>query len=109
MLLALVHAGEALVWFTLLILGAQIARGWLGQPAARRAMDRVTGTVLVAFGVELPFTDRFASFFYGSTARSSSTAQVASRLSRVHSPAPATSRVAASSCRSTYPNPRPMS
>lgn len=53
LLLALVHNVEGLAWFTLLIFGAGAARSWLERPAARRVIDRVTGTVLVAFGLRL--------------------------------------------------------
>jgi threonine/homoserine/homoserine lactone efflux protein len=52
-LLALVHDLEGLIWFALIILGTQRIRGWLSRRAARRAIDGVTGTVLIGFGVRL--------------------------------------------------------
>jgi threonine/homoserine/homoserine lactone efflux protein len=57
-LLALIHDAEAMLWFTLLIGGAALARRWLtgsGRAAARirRTTDATAGTVLVALGVKL--------------------------------------------------------
>lgn len=51
--LAGVHDLEALVWFTMLIFGAHRARAWFAKRRVKRALDAVTGTVLVGFGVEL--------------------------------------------------------
>lgn len=48
-----VHDVEAVLWFTVLILCAHRARAWFAQRRVKRAMDAVTGTVLVGFGVEL--------------------------------------------------------
>jgi len=53
LLLALVHNLEGMAWFTLLILGTDLLRGWLRRPAVQRGIDRITGTVLVGFGVKL--------------------------------------------------------
>jgi threonine/homoserine/homoserine lactone efflux protein len=55
--LALVHDLEGLAWFTLLIYGAGAARGWL-RGGAVRVVDRITGTVLVAFGLRIALSDR---------------------------------------------------
>ncbi|WP_214415732.1 LysE family translocator [Sphaerisporangium fuscum] len=55
-LLALVHNVEGMAWFTLLILGAGLAREWLGRPVVRRVVDRLTGTVLIGFGLRLALT-----------------------------------------------------
>lgn len=52
-LLGLVHDAEGIAWFTLLITAAHLARGWLASVRAHRVMDRVTGTVLIGFGVKL--------------------------------------------------------
>jgi threonine/homoserine/homoserine lactone efflux protein len=52
-LLASVHVLEAMVWFTGLITGAQALRGFLARRGAQRAVDGVTGGVLVGFGVTL--------------------------------------------------------
>ncbi|GAA4579672.1 LysE family translocator [Planotetraspora phitsanulokensis] len=62
LLLALVHDIEGLVWFALLILGAQqigalLRRFKLSRRAVRRSMDGVTGTVLIGFGLELALSD----------------------------------------------------
>jgi threonine/homoserine/homoserine lactone efflux protein len=51
--LALMHDLEGMLWFTLLISGAHLARRWLGRRSVRRAMEAVTGSVLLAFGVGL--------------------------------------------------------
>ena len=53
LLLALVHDVEALLWFTMIILGARAARGYLARRAVRRTVDAGTGAVLVGFGVRL--------------------------------------------------------
>ena len=57
-LLASVHAVESLLWFTVVILGARALRGVLRRPAARRAVDGATGTVLVGFGLRLGLSGR---------------------------------------------------
>ena len=51
--LALVHNLEGLVFFSAIIWGTHLARKWLRTPAVARWMDRITGTVLVGFGVGL--------------------------------------------------------
>ncbi|GAA1988547.1 LysE family translocator [Catenulispora subtropica] len=51
--LAGVHDVESVLWFTALILGAHHARAWFARRRVKRAMDAVTGTVLVGFGIEL--------------------------------------------------------
>ncbi|KHD73797.1 LysE family translocator [Actinoplanes utahensis] len=53
LLLALVHGIEGLLWFTVIILGAQAARGFLARRAVRRTVDAGTGAVLLGFGVRL--------------------------------------------------------
>ncbi|MCF3183137.1 LysE family translocator [Streptomyces polychromogenes] len=55
--LAAVHDLEGLVWFSALIFGTQLARRWLDRGSVRRAIDAVTGTVLVGFGVKLALGD----------------------------------------------------
>ncbi len=52
-----VHVVEGLVWSTVLVGFARVLRGRLRRPAARRAMDRVTGLVVVGFGVKLAVSD----------------------------------------------------
>jgi threonine/homoserine/homoserine lactone efflux protein len=61
-LLALVHDLEAMVWFGLIIGGVGLSRRWwTGESRAatrvRRAMDAVTGTVLIGLGVKLASVD----------------------------------------------------
>ncbi len=55
--LAAVHDLEGLVWFSALIFGTQLARRWLDRGSVRRAIDAVTGTVLVGFGIKLALGD----------------------------------------------------
>nr|WP_308294061.1 LysE family translocator [Streptomyces sp. UNOC14_S4] len=57
LLLASVHVLLALVWSTVLIAFARAMRGWLRKPVARRVLDRVTGGVIVGFGVKLALGD----------------------------------------------------
>lgn len=52
-LLASVHAGLTLAWFAILIVASGAARRWLASPRALRVVDRVTGVVLIGFGVRL--------------------------------------------------------
>ncbi|MFJ9604892.1 LysE family translocator [Kitasatospora sp. NPDC101176] len=55
--LTCVHVVEGLLWSTVLVGFAQAVRGWLRRPAARRLMDRVTGIVVVGFGLKLALSD----------------------------------------------------
>ncbi|CAM5505463.1 threonine transporter RhtB [Streptomyces spiroverticillatus] len=52
-LLACVHILLGLVWSTALIALARTLRGQLQRPAARRVLDRITGTVIVGLGLRL--------------------------------------------------------
>ena len=56
-LLALVHDVEGLVWFAAIITGAHAARRFLATSAVHRVIERITGTVLVAFGLRLAVGD----------------------------------------------------
>jgi threonine/homoserine/homoserine lactone efflux protein len=61
--LALVHDIEGIAWFTLLILGTErlgalLRRSPLRRRTLHRSLDAVTGTVLVAFGLELALSER---------------------------------------------------
>lgn len=58
LLLAFVHDLEGVAWFTLLICGTHLARGWLGKPVVHRLTDRVAGAVLVGFGLKLALSTR---------------------------------------------------
>ncbi|TQN43227.1 threonine/homoserine/homoserine lactone efflux protein [Blastococcus colisei] len=58
LLLAGVHAVLSIVWFTLLISLATLAGRWLRRPATVRAIDAVTGVMLVGFGARLALSGR---------------------------------------------------
>lgn len=52
-LLALVHGAEGLAWFAVVVVAVARVRALLARPAVTRALDGVTGAVLVAFGAVL--------------------------------------------------------
>ncbi|GGO16339.1 LysE family translocator [Microbispora bryophytorum] len=52
-LLAGVHVCEALVWSAVLIGFTGMVRGWLRRPPVGRALDRLTGLVVIGFGLRL--------------------------------------------------------
>ncbi|CAL8900208.1 threonine transporter RhtB [Kocuria varians] len=52
-LLAAVHGALTVAWFGVLITGGRWARRWLASPRVMRGIDRVTGLVLIGFGVAL--------------------------------------------------------
>ncbi len=54
--LAGVHCLLTMAWFTLLIFGSQFASKWLKGPRSIKVVDRITGTVLVGFGLKLAAT-----------------------------------------------------
>lgn len=54
--LAGVHDVEGMIWFTMLIGTAHRARRWLSSDRVKRGMDRITGIVLIAFGLKLAFS-----------------------------------------------------
>ncbi len=58
LLLALVHALESVIWFATLIFAAEVARRWLTSPPVVRAIDRITGGILITFGAVLAFESR---------------------------------------------------
>jgi threonine/homoserine/homoserine lactone efflux protein len=53
LLLAGVHVGEGLLWSAALIGFAALMSRTLRTPSVRRLLDRITGVVIVAFGVRL--------------------------------------------------------
>ncbi|MEV0383141.1 LysE family translocator [Nonomuraea sp. NPDC050643] len=55
--LAGVHVAEGLVWSVALIGFASLMSGFLRSPVVRRVLDRVTGVVIVGFGVRLAVSD----------------------------------------------------
>ena len=56
-LLAGVHILLAVAWASVLILFARTLRDTLRRPSARRLLDRITGTVITAFGLRLALGD----------------------------------------------------
>ncbi|WP_324277577.1 LysE family translocator [Blastococcus brunescens] len=58
LLLAGVHAALSVAWFALLIVLASALSRWLRRPGTVRAIDAVTGTTLVGFGVRLALSGR---------------------------------------------------
>ncbi|MFC8366920.1 LysE family translocator [Streptomyces sp. NPDC057239] len=52
-LLVLIHTALTLVWLGSYVLVLAKARAFFEKPAVRRAMDRVTGVVLIGFGVKV--------------------------------------------------------
>jgi threonine/homoserine/homoserine lactone efflux protein len=55
--LATVHDIEGMAWFTALILGTHLTGRWLRSTRAHRLIDRLTGTVLIAFGLKLALAE----------------------------------------------------
>ncbi|UNS95145.1 LysE family translocator [Streptomyces tubbatahanensis] len=55
-LLVLIHAALTAVWLGGYVLLLAKARAFFQKPAVRRAMDRVTGTVLIGFGLKVATT-----------------------------------------------------
>jgi RhtB (resistance to homoserine/threonine) family protein len=53
LLLGLAFCAMTLTWLTLYALAVARARAWLLRSRVRRALDAITGTLLVAFGVRL--------------------------------------------------------
>jgi threonine/homoserine/homoserine lactone efflux protein len=53
LLLASIHAVEGILWFIMLISATSVFSRWLRRPRVAKMIDRVTGTVLVGFGVAL--------------------------------------------------------
>lgn len=51
--LATVHVALTLIWGSILISGASVASRWLSSSRAVKWMDRITGSVLIAFGVRV--------------------------------------------------------
>lgn len=51
--LAMVHVAEGMLWFTILIVATHALRTWLSRRAVQTWIDRITGGVLVGFGIKL--------------------------------------------------------
>jgi threonine/homoserine/homoserine lactone efflux protein len=58
MLLAAIHATQAILWFSLLTLATRPLSSWLHRPRVAQTLDRTTGAVLVGFGLGLVLDDR---------------------------------------------------
>ncbi|MDI2124841.1 LysE family translocator [Yinghuangia seranimata] len=56
-LLTSIHIVLGLVWSAVLIGFARVIRHQLAKPAARRVLDRVTGTIIAGFGLRLAMSD----------------------------------------------------
>lgn len=52
-LLSLVHVVEGIIWYSALIWGTKIFRTWLQRSSVRTWMDRITGAVLIGFGLRV--------------------------------------------------------
>ncbi|MFG1705248.1 LysE family translocator [Nonomuraea sp. M3C6] len=57
LLLASVHVAEGLLWSAVLIGFASLMSGFLRAPSVRRFLDRLTGVVIVGFGLRLAFNE----------------------------------------------------
>lgn len=57
-LLAGIHVSESILWFSLLVLASRPLLALLRHPAVVRALDRLTGLVLVGFGLRLALEHR---------------------------------------------------
>jgi threonine/homoserine/homoserine lactone efflux protein len=56
--LAGIHDAEGLIWFTELISAVHLARRFLDSNRVHKIMDRITGTVLIGFGLKLALSSR---------------------------------------------------
>ena len=54
--LALVHVVESIIWFSLHIWGTRLLKAWLERTAVKVWLDRITGGVLVGFGIKVALT-----------------------------------------------------
>jgi threonine/homoserine/homoserine lactone efflux protein len=58
LLLAFVHNAEGILWFSAIIIGTHSARIILDRREVRRAIDGITGSTLIAFGIKLGLSRR---------------------------------------------------
>jgi threonine/homoserine/homoserine lactone efflux protein len=56
--LAGIHDAEGIIWFTALISAVHLARRFLDSDRVHKIMDRITGTVLIGFGLKLALSSR---------------------------------------------------
>ncbi|MEU8540585.1 LysE family translocator [Streptomyces sp. NPDC048717] len=57
LMLTAVHIVIGVMWSAVLVGCARVLHGWLRKPQGRRLLDRITGTVIAAFGVRLALGD----------------------------------------------------
>jgi threonine/homoserine/homoserine lactone efflux protein len=57
-LLACIHATEGILWFAILTLATRPLARWFKRSGVVQLLDRVTGTVLIGFGLALVFDRR---------------------------------------------------
>jgi threonine/homoserine/homoserine lactone efflux protein len=58
LLLAGVHDAEGITWFTVIISAVHLTRRFLESNRVQRLTDRITGTVLISFGLKLALSPR---------------------------------------------------
>ncbi len=58
LVLAAIHDAEGITWFIALISAVHLARRFLESNRAHKVMDRITGTVLIGFGLKLALSSR---------------------------------------------------
>ena len=58
LVLAGVHDAEGITWFAIVISAAHAARRFLKSSRVHKLMDRITGTVLIGFGLKLALSRR---------------------------------------------------
>jgi RhtB (resistance to homoserine/threonine) family protein len=56
--LAAIHIAEGALWFAVLILATRPIACWLAQPHVLRALDRLTGVILIGLGLRLTLDQR---------------------------------------------------
>lgn len=54
--LALVHVVEGMLWFSVLIVATHALRTWLSRTVVQVWIDRITGVVLIGFGIRVALT-----------------------------------------------------
>ncbi|MCF8568574.1 LysE family transporter [Alicyclobacillus tolerans] len=50
-----IYTGLAIVWFLIYVSFVNYLRNWLQNSTVKRMMERITGVVLVGFGLKLAF------------------------------------------------------
>ncbi len=56
LLMGITYATLSIIWFFLYVYFLQVIRNWLLSPTVQLWMERVTGLVLIGFGIKLLFT-----------------------------------------------------